>query len=43
MHYAPGMDTNVMLWNYQPPHPAQRKPGELLFEFVSAIDGAHVM
>lgn len=28
------MDTNAMLWNYQPP-PVKPREGELLFEFIS--------
>jgi hypothetical protein len=32
------MDLKALLWNHAPP--ARREPGELLFEFVRASDGA---
>jgi hypothetical protein len=31
MHYAPGMDTNAMLWNYRPLPPTKAREGEPLW------------
>ena len=35
-------DRDALLWNTPPPPRQQAKPGELLFEFVRASDGAPV-
>jgi hypothetical protein len=34
------MDPKAMLWNHQTPPAAKSKPGEVLFEFIRASDGA---